>query len=237
MDEDEISHSSSHNGKSKLRRRKLIILCVMAAALLVILLAVSFILILALRKTPCQPIDVRPVIDLEKIKPIPSQDYRALVRFAGYLVSKEQHFDSPSDVKYLEVKLQMVQVDQHDGTIFVRLETDCATINLRLLEVFFKRKKYQFFGLAIEPLQSSQFGNCSTGQSGFEFETTRYYSCHREQSFPCVSKQGPERMIIVSKEGNALEMDELRISLLELELDGDPRSIKEHKFEKDPFTC
>lgn len=237
-EEQQSQPQSNEDDQSAASRKKLLIVGASIAAFIVILVAVILILVFTLGRSSCQPVDIRPNIDLTEIKAIPSQDDQALVRFAGYLIVKQLHPDSFDDIKYLELKLQKVRrFVQDDGSILVRLETDCAIFDIQVWIVGLEKNFYHVSGYTIRPSKSSPaFGICSV-ENIYEFSTSKYYSCRKERALFCKTSSTPVDRSVSGKLDSSLRAAGVKILMLDLELNGDPISIESGNFDLIPEYC
>lgn len=214
--------------QSQAKRKRLFIIA--GASIALVIVVVIIIRASSSSESSCQLVDSHPDIDVDKIKALPSTDYRTLVRFAGYLMIKRGH---STGMKYLELKLRKVQrFDQNDGTILVRLYTDCAYFDIRVVSLKGDKGDYnKILDYTTRPLESeTQFDICSY-KSDFTFGLDEYYFCHKVGTLECQGDRNAGWL------HNSLETYAMKILVLDFELDGRTSAVESGYFEKIAKSC
>lgn len=213
-------------------RKKLIIFAasIVAVVFLIILIVV---LVILFSGPSCKTTDKKPQIDLYSVKPIASQNYRALVRFAGYLVLKVEEPDDFDDTKYVELKLNKVHHSvQSGGLALISLQSDCVTIDITVKKDYFS-KKFILTSIRYDAKQIDPLGPCLAKFLPPSFSFDEYYRCHGNAYYNCSDNQVATATI----GGKRIKQAGLRLIALDLEIDGDRDSIKSGYFDRKPFDC
>lgn len=214
-------------------RRKKTIAVVVATLFVVLVVSVILVSAFVLKKEPkCQIVDSLTV-DIADKKPIASKGNTALVRFAGYLRMWRGDTVFPDPNRFLELNLKKVDYKFFSNdNIRLALDGDCATVNLELN----RNDKSGMFFLTMINVDSktgnTNFTKCTKSPvENVNFPIDSYYSCESERHYFCIPTESG------GQARGDIPRVELTFSVLEIELDGDPKSIAKGKFEKKRVTC
>lgn len=197
--------------------------------------AVVVIVVIALVAWPrsqpaCTPSSVKPDVGSLTVKNVASSDFTTLANLAGYVTLTTTTKDKKTELSYLPVDLETVEVVKSGTTGSVRFTGQCVTLEVDCEEAKDNNGKAQYKYKAINMQVKNDASEKKTLEKVCKFDTPfafmqpadQYYTCPKEQSHSCT--------------GDKDTSYSLNLKSIEFELDDKPEEVKAGKFVKKAFT-